>query len=237
MTDDDTRCYEMFQRAHKFGNDEAANFASNAFVVGLYGDLAQVIGDVQTHAGAQVSGRMTARQHTQGKTAAREELLRALAAIARTARSMSQSVPGVEQMFCFNRFLKDQDLLTAARTIAANALPLKDEFVKRGLKPSFIDDLESVAGALEQSLALRTKQTHTHINATATISDLIGRGMNIVHELDSIMRNIFRGDAGKLAAWASASHVERAPHRRKPAPAPAAAATAPATSAPAGPAE
>jgi hypothetical protein len=35
--------------------------------------------------------------------------------------------------------------------------------------------------------------------------------MNIVRELDAIMRNTFADDAATLAVWTSASHVERAP--------------------------
>lgn len=213
MTDNDTRRYEMFLRVRQHGMDEAASLTSNTFVTSLFDKLSQVITELETHTGAQSSGLTTARQSTRSKAVARDELERSLKAISRTARSMSLSVPGMEQKFRFSRDLKDQDLLTTARMFAADALPLKAEFVKRGLPANFLDDLEEDISAFEEALTRQTQGTTTHVNATATIDDLIERGMNTVRELDPIMRNIHAGNTGKLAAWLSASRVERAPRR------------------------
>jgi hypothetical protein len=213
MTDNDTRRYEMFLRVRQHGTDEAASLASNAFVTSLFGNLSQVITELETNTGAQSSGLTTARQSTRSKAVARDELERSLKAISRTARSISQSVPGMEQKFRFSRDLKDQDLLTAARMFASDALPLEAEFVKRGLPADFLDDLNEDITAFEETLTRRTQGTTTHINATATIDDLIERGMNKVRELDPVMRNLYAANTGKLAAWLSASRVERAPRR------------------------
>ncbi|MDT4895912.1 MAG: hypothetical protein QOH25_989 [Acidobacteriota bacterium] len=144
---------------------------------------------------------------------ARDELERALNAISRTARSISNSVPGLEQKFRFSRDLKDQDLLTTARMFATDALPIKAEFIKRGLPANFLDDLDNDITEFEESLTRRTQGTDKHVNATATIDNLIERGMKTVRELDPIARNIFDENPGKLAAWLSASRVERAPRR------------------------
>lgn len=34
--------------------------------------------------------------------------------------------------------------------------------------------------------------------------------------LDGIVRNVYRNDTGKLAAWISASHIEKAPKTQTP---------------------
>jgi hypothetical protein len=39
------------------------------------------------------------------------------------------------------------------------------------------------------------------------------QGLEAVHELDAIVRNVYADNAAELAAWESASHVERAPRR------------------------
>lgn len=221
MKDVETRCFEMFQRVNRFGADEAAFFASNPFVTSYFEEIQQLVADIRAHADAQVTGLSSARQFTQSKAAAREEVLRDMAAIRRTARSMSRDFPGLEEKFRFSSELKDQDLLSAARTFAAEALPLKAEFLKRGLRPDFIQDLTADTNAFEQALSSRTEQKHTHVSATATIDDLLERGLKMVRELDPIMRNLFEEKPGKLAAWLSASRVERAPRRTAPAPAPA----------------
>lgn len=215
MNDNDTRRYEMFLRVRRHGADEAASLAANSFVTSLFNNLAQVITELETHTNAQASGLSSARESSRSKDVARDELERTLQAISRTARSMRLSVPGLEEKFRFTRDLKDQDLLTTARMFATDALPLKAEFVKRGLSPDFLEELDEDIEAFENSLTRRTQVTTTHITATATIDDLIERGMGIVRELDAIMRNLYEGNPGKLAAWLSASRVERAPRRTR----------------------
>jgi hypothetical protein len=218
MNDNDTRRYEMFLRARQLGTDEAASIASFTFVKDLFSSLSEVVTELESHANLQASGLSTARQSTQSKTAARDELERDLNAISRTARSISNSVPGLEQKFRWSRELKDQELLTTARVFAADALPLKAEFTKRGLPTSFLDDLLEDIAAFEQALTQREQGKETHVNASATIDDLIERGTKTVRELDPLMRNIFENSPGKLAAWLSASHVERAPRKQPTAP-------------------
>jgi hypothetical protein len=213
MTDNDTRRYEMFLRVRRLGMDEAASLASNSFVGELFNKLGQLITELDSHASAQSSGLNSARQSTRSKGVARDELERDLNAISRTARSMSSSVPGLEQKFRPARGLKDQELLTAARVFAADTLPLKAEFLKRGLAANFLEDLDDDINAFEAALTQGAQGRETHVNATATIDDLIERGMNTVRELDPIMHNIFEDKPGKLAAWMSASGVERAPRR------------------------
>ena len=214
MTDDNTRCGETFLRVQQLGTDEAASYAGNTFIADLFNSLSTVITDLETHRGAQASGLTNAQQGTRSKEAARAELERGLNAVRRTARSMSIIIPGLEKKFPSVQHLKDQELLTAARMYATDAQPLKVEFIKRGLPAGFLDDLNEDIAAFGEALAQRTQGKEKHVNATATIDDLVERGMKIVRELDPIMRNLFENEPGKLAAWLSASHVERAPRRK-----------------------
>ena len=211
MTDNDTRRYEMFMRVRQFKQTEGAQFASNAFANELYTSLDETITVLDTHKNAQDSGLSTVRQNTGSKAAARDELERDLEAISRTARI----IPGIENKFRMPRDLKDQELLTRARAVAADAVPLKAEFIKRGLPPDFLEDLNDDIEEFEAAINRRIEGTESHITATAAINDLIERGMNTVRELDPVMRNIFAHDTARLAAWLSASRVERAPRRRK----------------------
>jgi hypothetical protein len=220
MTDDDTRRYEMFLRVRQHGTDEATSLAANTFVTSLFNDLSQIVTELETHAGAQSTGLTSARQSTRSISVARDELERDSQAISRTARAIALNAPGIEEKFRLQSKLKDQDLLTFARRVATEALPLKAEFTKRGLSANFLEDLNEDIEAFEEALMQRTQDTATHINATTTIDDLIERGMRIVRELDAIMRNLYEDNPGKLAAWLSASRVERAPRRRPQPPAP-----------------
>jgi hypothetical protein len=217
MTDKEIARFEMFQRVVGLGNDEAARFTSNPYVTGLFDELGGVVADIQAHVDAQTTARASARQSTLGKSAAREDALDILTAMRRTSRS----IPGQEEKFNFSGVPKDQELLSLARTAAANALPVKAEFTKRGMRIDFLEVLQAAADTIEQSLSERAEQTRNHVNATATIDDLIEAGMKRVRELDTVMRNAFADDPGMLAAWLSASHVERTPRRPAPTPTPA----------------
>ncbi|HEX8072371.1 MAG TPA: hypothetical protein VF546_20665 [Pyrinomonadaceae bacterium] len=64
------------------------------------------------------------------------------------------------------------------------------------------------------------------MNATAGLTDVLKRAAQIVKQLAPVVRNKLRDDPAALAAWESASHVERAPKRKKPAAKPGATTTA-----------
>ena len=65
MTDNETRCFEMFLRVKRFYTDEAAFFASNTFVTGLCDEFDSLIADIQAQADAQAAGLASSRQYTQ----------------------------------------------------------------------------------------------------------------------------------------------------------------------------
>jgi hypothetical protein len=57
-----------------------------------------------------------------------------------------------------------------------------------------------------------------HVSATAETSSKL-RQINVaVRTVDGIVRNKYANDPGKLAAWASARHVEKAPKKKQPTP-------------------
>jgi hypothetical protein len=118
--------------------------------------------------------------------------------------------------------LKDQDLLSLARSIAADAAPIRVEFVRRGLSANFIDNLLIHITDFEQAVDQMIQSEETRIAATAAIKDLVKAGMDVLRQLDPIMRNVFVDDPATLASWGSARHIERTarPKRNGNTPAP-----------------
>lgn len=216
MKDTERRRLEMFQRVKAFGDERATQFPPVSFAGEQFTALAQVIEQLQTHAGEQVAGRSAVRQGASGKAAARDELLRDLEAISRTARPMSASSPGLAEQFRLPHHQSTQGVLAAARAFAAAAQPLAAEFVKRGLPRNFLEDLQADIDALEEADTRKLQGRESHVTATAAIDDLIERGMGAVRELDPLMRNTFADDAPNLAAWMSACRVERSPRPNRP---------------------
>lgn len=213
MKDTERRRLEMFIRVREFGAAHAAQFPPTDFAGQQFAILDSAINALEQQTSAQSSGRSRVRESTSSKAAARDELLRDLEAISRTARAMALTAPGLNDKFRIPHNQSNQTVLATARAAAADALPLKAEFIKRGMPDDFIEDLEADIEMLEQAVTHKAQGKDVHVAATAAIDREIERGMNAVRELDPVVRNKFASDSATLAAWSSATHVERNPRR------------------------
>jgi hypothetical protein len=213
MKDTERRRLEMFIRVREFGLAHAAQFPATSFAGEQLAVVDSAINALESHASVQSSGRSTVRQSATSKAVARDELMRDLEAISRTARAMGRTMPGLADKFRIPHNQSNQTVLAVARAMATDALPLKAEFTKRGMPANFLEDLQADIDEMERSIARKAQGASSQVAATAAIDTEIERGMNAVRELDPVMRNTFASDPATLAAWQSASHVER-PSRR-----------------------
>jgi hypothetical protein len=211
MKDSETRRLEMFIRVREFGTAHANAFPANSRAGEVFALLNTIITEMQGHAATQSAGTRATREVTTLKAVARATLREDMEAINRTARALALTTPGLDDKFRLPRNAGDQAWLAAARSFAADADPLKAEFIRRGLPQDFLDDLNSDITAFEESIGSREQKTGERVAATVAIDESIERGMNAVRELDAIVQNIFRNDPATLAHWTSASHTERAP--------------------------
>ncbi|MGB7922629.1 MAG: hypothetical protein WCF57_05235, partial [Pyrinomonadaceae bacterium] len=209
MIDTQTRQYEAFLAIRAFGTEDPTRFPAGTLAAELYASLLSIIEQVEATTSEQASGMRAFREGSANIEAARKQLHNFLKAISRTARTLD--APGMTEKFRLPGRLKDQELLTLARSFAADAAPLKTEFVRRGLAADFLDTLASLIANFEAAITHRLDSKTTQVTATAALKDLIRQGMVIKTKLDAIVRNTYANDPATLAAWTSASHVERPP--------------------------
>jgi hypothetical protein len=133
--------------------------------------------------------------------------------ISRTARSMSRSFPGVEEKFRLPSKRDGETWIATARGFTTDAEPLSEEFVSRGMFPDFIDDLKARILAVAQAVEAQSQAWAARVTSTANVAEATRQGLEAVRELDPIVRNVYASNEAELAAWESASHVERAPRR------------------------
>lgn len=212
----DTKREEMFIRSREFGQQFAAAFPAGSYGAELFGQLGVVVEELRAHALDQSKGRSSVRESSASKSAGRDELTRQMDAISRTARVIAFTTPGLENKFRMPRGVGDQALLTLAGAFAADAEPLKAEFIKRGLPADFIQNLKEAAEAFDAAINQKVQHRGKQVAATAAIDEMTGRGVRLVRELDALVRNTFANDASALAAWESASHVERPTRKSRP---------------------
>lgn len=220
MNDNEIRKRHMFVRVRDFGAEHTSDFADNSLGKGLFTNLAAIVTEIDTHAASEVVGTGSARHGTSSRTHARTTLRESLEAIKRTARPMSKNVAGIDGKFRIPRNTNDQLLLNAARAFANDAAPLKSEFIARELPEDFLTELSTAIGALETAISNQASGAGDHIAASADLDDAFDRGVEIVRELDAIIKNKYDNNPGVLAEWTSASHTERAPRRRTQTPPP-----------------
>ena len=211
MTDSETRRLETFIRVRQFGADNQADFPDGSIGATQFAEIDAVIGEVETLAGEQSAGRGAARQDFATKDTARENLREALYEITRTARSMKYQFDGIEAKFQMPENRSDQSLLATGRAFYDESADYQQAFEDYGLDRNFRPDLLADVEAFENSLDPTGSAIDSHVEATARIGAAIGRGMVARRILDGVVKNKYRNNVGKLAAWLSASHIERAP--------------------------
>jgi hypothetical protein len=214
MNDSDRRRYEMLVRVKQFGIDNGADFTGIATT--KFAEVGSKVDETEAKSGAQQAGFGLAAQQFEVKDTAREDLRDEMSAIARTARSMEYSFPGISEQFRFQRNLSDETMLARARAFATAAVARQADFIAYGLPATFIADLTAAADAFEATFGSAASATAEQVAATAEAAAFIREGMIAKRILDGIVRNRYAGDPGKLAAWLSASHVEKAARSTPP---------------------
>jgi len=220
MNDKQRRKHRMLVRADGFNDQIINDFGADSVGRQFFASLKTTIADAEAHAAAEFSGRSSARHGTGTRADAREALIENLEAISRTARMMADDVPGVLNKFPMPPRDNDSALINAGRAALADAFAFKAQFIARELPADFLEDLNADIEALETAISNQASGVGDHVAAGAALDDALDRGVEIVRNEDVIIKNKYADRPEVLAEWASASHIERAPRRRKPAPSP-----------------
>jgi len=216
MNDSDRRRYEMQVRANQFGVDNAADFTGIA--TAKFAELGTLVGEIEAESAAQQAGFGEAAQQYEVKDTVREDLREEMSAISRTSKSMEYAFDGIGDKFKFQRNMSDANMLAKARAFHTESLPYDADFIAYGMPATFRADLNALADAFEATFSNTASATAEHVEATAETSSKLRQGNVAVRTVDGIVKNKYANDPGKLAAWISASHVEKAPKKKAPTP-------------------
>jgi hypothetical protein len=213
MDDLENRRSEMFTRVHVFVAARSADFGPTTLGGQTLAGLGQLIAELNEQASSQATGFGLAQQGTSRRAVTRQALRDALRAISRTAEAIAQDTPGFDNPFGMPPGGNDQNLLHAARAIAASATPVSAQFISHALPADFLTELNSDIADFEAAINHQATGVGTHTSASASIDQLIADGLKLVKKLDAIVRNTYANDPAALAEWTSASHTERGPGR------------------------
>ena len=199
----------MLVRADQFGTDHPLT-PVNARVTALLLLLKAVITQVNTLGGGQESGRGQFRGGASERlrlSVSLRKLMRKISDIAMVLDPVTY--PGAREQFRMPRTEKYQDLLNRAQAFLETVGPIKSAFTDRDLPADFD---ETLAGVItEFTTATQTKATGLagQVQGTAGIRAATLNGVSIVRELGAIFKVRYENNPGLMAAWKSASHVDR----------------------------
>ena len=211
MTGRQRRRAEMVINANIFFGERADDFKTNAVAVEKISALAALVPSIQQSRESQLSSGGSVGENYDRADDIKDELKNQMQAIADFARAIGRRQSGFEERFRMPRNNGSRNLLTAARVFAADGLEFKDQFVAYGMDADFLDVLNQKITRLEQSLKDAETAMEDRTGATGELSVKIKNAVELVRELDPIVRYRYRNDPAALAAWTHASHIERDP--------------------------
>lgn len=216
MNDKNRRRFERLAGSSTFAAAVAPDFANTSKGGQAVADLNARIVEVEALETSRATSTHSQQQATIGKRDGRASLRSQLRALSDTARTIALDHPEVKGSFKFTgASVGDQKLLTAARAVAGEAVALKARFIEYDLPADFLDTLNASIKEFEQHVNNQTAGKGGRVAASAAIEDALRRGEEALERFDTAVRNKYRDNPAKLAAWESASHLERAPRAAK----------------------
>jgi hypothetical protein len=218
MDDLERRQTEMLLRVNNFGAENAAAIAVNAIAVAAFGKVSNFVVLLEDKGETRSSATQTKFSKSARRKMTRSELKADLSEISRTAGAIKKNNPDFDNVFRLSENNRnDSVLLESARAFhtAASVTAIKNHFIAYGLLADFLDDLQDDTDAFEAAISQQDSANRERVGANADIDDILDEALKAVDTLKVVVPNIFRNDAGKLADWAAASRVEKAPKKKK----------------------
>jgi hypothetical protein len=213
MKDIAIRHLDMGRRVIDLTGAYAAAFPAGSHAATLIARIVAAVEAMETQGAKQENAERAGKDATERKEAAHNLLLEQMRAVNRTARGMKKLFPDIANQFAMPRTYGDQVILNSARSYITSATPIIEEFTKRGLAPSFLTTMGTTITAVKDAIAAQAEALGEQTAATAGVAAAQQQLVDAVHEFGPIVLNTFSNDPSALAAWKSASHVERAPKK------------------------
>lgn len=175
----------------------------------MVAQLEERVGRAQALADEQGTGRLTRTASTRAKKELRgmirEQHLRHLVRIARSDRGND---PELAKRFRLPSLsINGIAFASAARAMAAQALLYKDLFIKAGMPPTFLDDLNSIIGNYEAAVNGQFNGLALSIGARVELFGLGKDLVKLVQQLDSSVQFLWQGDLHAIGSWTAAKDI------------------------------
>src|SRR5262249_57037791 len=115
----------------------------------------------------------------------------------------------LDGQFRILKWIRDQELVHAARTFAEAAEPLKKEFIKHRLPNDFIENLRKAVvdleSAIEQQVACKTRQA----SAVTALDNDFAECQALLKRVDAVVENTIAHDPVTRTEWNTRRRIIR----------------------------
>lgn len=196
-----------------FMHDNITDFPPESPGAVALAGLDAAIARIHSLAALQISGGQ--RQAIGIKDELFERLIRILQKMNRAAHSIAEDVDGIEDLFRMPRKRSEEIWLATARSFYNDSEPLDEEFQQYDLPKTFRADIMSLVQQIEAEAANADMKGEQKGGATGGMVAEFSVGGKFGTKLNGIVENKYDNNPQKLAAWRVASHLEKAPKRKK----------------------
>ncbi len=196
-----------------FGDANTAAFKDTK-AAGYFVDLKALVAEANEFGSLRRSSGSAKESNTEHKGVLKRSVIANLREIARTAKLKDEEEPDFINEFDMPPHnLNYQKTLEVAHAFIEKGTPIEASFKSYGLKAGTFAELTADTAALELANRQQGSAGTTKVGANARLDEVLKGILDLRRKIDVIARNIFAGDAQKLAEWLTASHVERSPRR------------------------
>lgn len=219
MNDAHRRRMDKLDRERVFLTDNAADFPKDSPVDKISVIINGKVSDALTRDGNLVSSLGDRQQAQSNKGNARDLLLEELRDVVAGATAIgNEVVPGITTKFKMPEPRTEQNLIAAADAFHADtATPLEEKLIEVGLPADFRAQIINAKDSFQQARDEADSSAEEHGEAVGALDALFREIMALSRQRAAMVKLKYKNNAGKLAAWEIASHLEKPP---KPAPKP-----------------
>lgn len=218
MKDSNRRDYEACKRDVQWSVDYVALIPVGTVFETKFAAMSAKVDSIEAKAGDQMLAIGETGEEFDQKGDSRSELRQKVSDISDAAVAAEPDNPGIQEVFRFRRNMNDADLLATARAFVLREPEFGAVIKDYSNNGSWSAQLTAAADAFEAAIDQASSALGSRAAAVAEINQEVAGAMQIKRTLDKMVP-LFITDTGALAAWNTATHVERAP-KSKPKPPP-----------------
>jgi hypothetical protein len=200
---------DMFNRVLDILPVEFADLPAGSVAETAAADLQTQYDIVISESGEQSGFEGTGKEGTALRAVARQNIRDWMSTLARTARSVSRQTPGFDKNYPPPSGMDDTELLNEARAVAPKAVADETIFVGRGLTKIFLESIDGFITDFDASQDTTNIATGSRGASVSDKNTAYEKGLDDVDVMNDFIRNFYRDQPAKLAAWKIASHIER----------------------------